>query len=145
MNILVLDNYDSFTYNIVHILKKIEHTNIDVIRNDKIELTTVINYDKIILSNVGINLNPIDDTMLLSYVLDAGKFRHNLDDLAKIYLDHETIKYKDIVGVGKKEKTFDEVSINDAYIYAAEDSDVTFQLYKILKKKNYFRKVIECL
>ena len=50
MNILVLDNYDSFTYNIVHILKKIEHTNIDVIRNDKIELTTVINYDKIILS-----------------------------------------------------------------------------------------------
>ena len=73
--------------------------------------------------------------MLLSYVLDAGKFRHNLDDLAKIYLDHETIKYKDIVGVGKKEKTFDEVSINDAYIYAAEDSDVTFQLYKILKKR----------
>ena len=50
MNILVLDNYASFTYNIVHILKKIEHTNIDVIRNDKIKLTTVINYDKIILS-----------------------------------------------------------------------------------------------
>ena len=107
-----------------------------------------IKYDKIILSNIGINLNPIDDTMLLSYVLDAGKFRHNLDDLAKIYLDHETIKYKDIVGVGKKEKTFDEVNINDAYIYAAEDSDVTFQLYKILKKRIISEKlsnVYECI
>ena len=107
-----------------------------------------IKYDKIILSNIGINLNPIEDTMLLSYVLDAGKFRHNLDDLAKIYLDHETIKYKDIVGVGKKEKTFDEVNINDAYIYAAEDSDVTFQLYKILKKRIISEKlsnVYECI
>ena len=94
-----------------------------------------IKYDKIVLSNTGINLNPIDDTMLLSYVLDTGKFRHNLDDLAKIYLNHETIKYKDVVGVGKKEKTFDEVSISDAYIYAAEDADITFKLYKILKKR----------
>ena len=101
-----------------------------------------IKYDKIVLSNVGINLNPTDDTMLLSYVLDAGKFRHNLDDLAKIYLDHETIKYKDVVGVGKKEKTFDEVSINEAYIYAAEDSDVTFQLYKVLKKRIISEKIL---
>ena len=94
-----------------------------------------IKYDKIIFSSIGINLNPVDDTMLLSYVLDAGKIRHNLDDLAKIYLNHETIKYKDVVGVGKKQKTFDEISINDAYVYAAEDSDITFQLYKILKKR----------
>ena len=101
-----------------------------------------IKYDKIVLSNIGINLSPVDDTMLLSYVLDAGKFRHNLDDLAKIYLDHETIKYKDVVGVGKKEKTFDEVVINDAYIYAAEDSDITFQLYKILKKRIISEKII---
>ena len=101
-----------------------------------------IKYDKIVLSNIGINLSPVDDTMLLSYVLDAGKFRHNLDDLAKIYLDHETIKYKDVVGVGKKEKTFDEVVINDAYIYAAEDSDITFQLYKILKKRIISEKIL---
>ena len=94
-----------------------------------------IKYDKIVLSNVGINLDPTDDTMLLSYVLDTGKFRHNLDNLAKIYLDHETIKYNDVVGVGKKEKTFDQVSINEAYIYAAEDADITFKLYKILKKR----------
>ena len=80
--------------------------------------------------------------MLLSYVLDAGKFRHNLDDLAKIYLDHETIKYKDVVGVGIKQKTFGEVSISDAYIYAAEDADITFQLYKILKKRIISEKVL---
>ena len=101
-----------------------------------------IKYDKIVLSNVGINLDPTDDTMLLSYVLDAGKFRHNLDDLARIYLNHETIKYKDVVGVGKKEKTFDEISIEGAYIYAAEDADITFKLYKILKKRIISEKVL---
>ena len=53
----------------------------------------------------------------------------------KIYFNYETIKYKDVVGVGKKQKTFDEVSISDAYIYAAEDADITFKLYKILKKR----------
>ncbi len=101
-----------------------------------------IKYDKIVLSNVGINLDPTDDTMLLSYVLDAGKFRHNLDDLARIYLNHETIKYKDVVGVGKKEKTFDEISIEGAYIYAAEDADITFKLYKTLKKRIISEKVL---
>ena len=80
--------------------------------------------------------------MLLSYVLDTGKFRHNLDDLAKIYLNHETMKYKDVVGVGKKEKTYDEVSISDAYIYAAEDADITFKLYKILKKRIISEKLL---
>ena len=94
-----------------------------------------IKYDKIVLSNININLNPVEDTMLLSYVLDAGKFKHNLDELAKIYLDYDTIKYKDVVGVGKKEKTFDQLSIQEAYIYAAEDADVTLKLFKILKKR----------
>ena len=94
-----------------------------------------IKYDKIILSNIGINLTPIEDTMLMSYALDTGKLRHNLDDLSKIYLNHETIKYKDVVGVGKKEKTFDEVSIDEAYVYASEDADVTLRLYNILKKR----------
>ena len=94
-----------------------------------------IKYDKIVLSNININLNPVEDTMLLSYVLDAGKFKHNLDELAKIYLDYDTIKYKDVVGVGKKEKTFDQLTIEEAYIYAAEDADVTLKLFKILKKR----------
>ena len=101
-----------------------------------------IKYDKIILSKSGINLAPIEDTMLLSYVLDTGKLRHNLDDLAKIYFNHETIKYKDVVGTGKKEKTFNEININDAYIYAAEDADITFKLYKILKKRIISEKIL---
>ena len=101
-----------------------------------------IKYDKIIFSRIGINLNPVDDTMLLSYVLDTGKFRHNLDDLAKIYFNYETIKYKDVVGVGKKEKKFNEVNIKDAYIYAAEDADITLRLYKILKKRIISKKLL---
>ena len=80
--------------------------------------------------------------MLLSYVLDTGKFRHNLDDLAKIYFNYETIKYKDVVGVGKKEKKFNEVNIKDAYIYAAEDADITLRLYKILKKRIISKKLL---
>ena len=101
-----------------------------------------IKYDKIIFSRIGINLNPVDDTMLLSYILDTGKFRHNLDDLAKIYFNYETIKYKDVVGVGKKEKKFNEVNIKDAYIYAAEDADITLRLYKILKKRIISEKLL---
>ena len=101
-----------------------------------------IKYDKIIFSRIGINLNPVDDTMLLSYVLDTGKFRHNLDDLAKIYFNYETIKYKDVVGVGKKEKKFNEVDIKDAYIYAAEEADITLRLYKILKKRIISKKLL---
>ena len=110
--------------------------------NSIVKIGHNIKYDKIIFSKLGINLNPLDDTMLLSYVLDAGKFRHNLDDLAKIYFNHETIKYKDIAGVGKKEKKFNEVSIKDAYIYAAEDADIILRLYKILKKRIISEKLL---
>ena len=101
-----------------------------------------IKYDKIVLSNVNLHINSIEDTMLLSYVLDAGKFKHNLDDLAKIYIDYDTIKYKDIVGVGKKEKTFDELTIEEAYEYAAEDADITLKLYHILKKRIVKEKLV---
>jgi len=101
-----------------------------------------IKYDKIVLANFNIDVHPIEDTMLLSYVLDAGKFKHNLDDLAKIYLDYDTIKYKDVVGVGKKEKTFDQLSIEEAYKYAAEDADITLKLYHILKKRIVEEKLV---
>jgi len=101
-----------------------------------------IKYDKIVLANFNIDVHPIEDTMLLSYVLDAGKFKHNLDDLAKIYLDYDTIKYKDVVGVGKKEKTFDQLSIDEAYKYAAEDADITLKLYHILKKRIVEEKLV---
>ena len=72
--------------------------------------------------------------MLMSYVLDAGKNRHNMDTLSEIHLDHKTISFKDIVGTGKKQINFSEVEINKAKNYAAEDADITYRLYKIFLK-----------
>ena len=72
--------------------------------------------------------------MLMSYVLDAGKNRHNLDTLSDIHLGHKTIKYKDLVGSGKKEIKFSQVDLNIAKDYAAEDADITYRLYKIFLK-----------
>ena len=68
--------------------------------------------------------------MLMSYVLDAGKNRHNMDTLSEIHLGHKTISFKEMVGTGKKEINFSEVELDKAKDYAAEDADVTFRLYK---------------
>ncbi len=89
-----------------------------------------IKYDFIILSKNGINLSSMEDTMLMSYVLDAGKNRHNMDVLSEIHLSHKTIAFKDLVGSGKKEINFSEVDIDKAKDYAAEDADITLRLYK---------------
>ena len=93
-----------------------------------------IKFDYIIFYHQGIKMNSMEDTMLISYVLDAGKNRHNMDTLSEIHLGHKTISYKDLVGTGKKQLTFDQIEIKKATEYAAEDADVTFRLYKILKK-----------
>ena len=93
-----------------------------------------IKYDYIVFYHQGIRMNSMEDTMLISYVLDAGKNRHNMDTLSEIHLGHKTIQYKDLVGSGKKQLTFDQVEIQKAKEYAAEDADVTLRLYKILKK-----------
>ncbi len=93
-----------------------------------------IKFDYIIFYHRGITMNTMEDTMLMSYVLDAGKNRHNMDTLSEIHLGHKTISYKDLVGSGKKQLTFDQVDIKKATEYAAEDADITFRLYKILKK-----------
>ena len=89
-----------------------------------------IKFDFIILYHRGICMNSMEDTMLMSYVLDAGKNRHNMDTLSQIHLDHKPISYKEIVGVGKKQISFDEVEINKAKDYAAEDADITYRLFK---------------
>ena len=89
-----------------------------------------IKFDYIILYHRGIDLEPLEDTMLMSYVLDAGKNRHNMDTLSEIHLGHKTISYKDLVGSGKKQINFSEVKIEVAKDYAAEDADITFRLYK---------------
>ena len=92
-----------------------------------------IKFDYIIFYHQGINLNSLEDTMLISYVLDAGKNRHNMDTLSEIHLAHKPISFKDIVGTGKKQINFKDVDIPKALEYAAEDADITFRLYKILK------------
>ncbi len=92
-------------------------------------------YDALVLSRYGVSLTPFDDTMLMSYALDCGKGGHGMDELAKRHLDYETIKFSDVVGTGKKAKTFDQIVIKDASKYAAEDADITLRLYEILKPR----------
>ena len=89
-----------------------------------------IKFDYIIFNKRGIDINSLEDTMLMSYVLDAGKNRHNMDTLAEIHLGHKTIQFKDLVGTGKKQINFSEVEVNIAKDYAAEDADITYRLYK---------------
>ena len=78
--------------------------------------------------------------MLMSYVLDAGKNRHNMDTLSEIHLNHKTISFKDLVGSGKKEINFSDVDVEKAKDYAAEDADITFRLYKKFFQKFKRRK-----
>ena len=89
-----------------------------------------IKFDYIVLFKNGINISSMEDTMLMSYALDAGKNRHNMDTLSEIHLNHKTISFKDLVGSGKKEINFSDVEIEKAKDYAAEDADITFRLYK---------------
>ena len=93
-----------------------------------------IKFDFIIFYKQGIQLSSMEDTMLMSYVLDAGKNRHNMDTLSEIHLNHKTIKFKELVGSGKKEISFSEVDIEKARDYAAEDADITLRLYKKFSK-----------
>ena len=94
-----------------------------------------LKYDLIILNRIGISLKNYDDTMLMSYVLDAGKNGHGLDELSRIYLSHDTVKYSSVIGKEKGKKTFDYVDLDLALEYAAEDADVTFRIWIILKKR----------
>jgi len=95
-----------------------------------------LKYDAHVLANVDIELNGIvDDTMLKSYCLDSVASRHNMDDLALHYLDHTTIHYSDVAGSGKKQLTFNQVSIDEAMPYACEDVIVTNELNNLLELK----------
>jgi len=91
-----------------------------------------LKYDLVILATYGATLSPITDTMLLSYVLDAGKHGHGMDELAELHLSYKTIPFTDVAGSGKAMKTFDHVPLPQATAYAAEDADVTLQLYHVL-------------
>ena len=90
-------------------------------------------YDVKILARYGINVAPIDDTMLMSYALNAGLHGHGMDALSERYLGHTPIPIKDLIGSGKSQITFDRVPIDTAAPYAAEDADVTWRLWHAFK------------
>jgi DNA polymerase I len=94
-----------------------------------------LKYDTTILSRLGIELTPIDDTMLLSYALDSGINGHGMDELAQVHLGLTPIPFKDVCGSGKSQVTFDLVPLDRALAYAAEDADITLRLWHVLKPR----------
>lgn len=94
-----------------------------------------IKYDALILANEGIALQGIDDTMLMSYVLDCGLHGHGMDELSQLHLGIDTIPFKEVAGSGKSQITFDQVPLDKATTYAAEDADITLRLYNQLKPR----------
>lgn len=92
-------------------------------------------YDLVVMARHGIDIVSYDDTMLISYVLDAGTGNHGMDALAERWLGHKTIAYKDVAGSGKAATTFDHVDIDKATRYAGEDADVTLRLWRVLKPR----------
>jgi DNA polymerase I len=94
-----------------------------------------IKFDFIVLKQNGIEINSIEDTMLISYTLDAGTNRHNMDTLSEIHLGHKTISFKEVVGTGKNQLNFSDVDLKKATEYAAEDADITLRLYEKLKER----------
>ncbi len=94
-----------------------------------------IKYDALVLSRYDVSIGPVDDTILISFVLDGGRHGHGMDDLAQIHLDHTCIKFKDVAGSGRNQITFDYVPLQTACDYAAEDADITLRLHKLLKPR----------
>ncbi|MGP1396403.1 MAG: DNA polymerase I [Inquilinaceae bacterium] len=94
-----------------------------------------IKYDYQIFARHDVRLHPIDDTMLLSYVLAGGAHGHGMDELASLHLGHTCIKYSDVCGTGKAQITFDRVPLDKALAYAAEDADITLRLHRVLKPR----------
>ncbi len=121
----------------------INHIN-KICKNESIlKIGQNIKYDIRILNKYGVTFNSIADTMLISYSIDNGIYKHNLDDLSFNHLNHTTIKYKEVVGTGRNEITFDKVTIDNAINYAAEDSLLTFRLFqnlypRLIKEKANF-------
>jgi DNA polymerase-1 len=98
-------------------------------------------YDAKILARVGIQVAPIDDTMLMSYAQNGGLHNHGMDLLSELYLDHAPISIKTLLGSGKSAITFDRVSIDEASRYAAEDADITLRLWHYLKPRLHLNRV----
>ncbi|QKS01967.1 DNA polymerase I [Sphingomonas sp. CL5.1] len=89
-----------------------------------------LKYDLIVLARCGVDVAPYDDSIVMSFDLDAGLHGHGMDELAATHLSHSCIAYKDVVGTGKKQLGFHEVDLKAATRYAAEDADVTLRLWR---------------
>lgn len=99
-----------------------------------------IKYDINVLARYGVDVGPIDDTMVMSFCLDAGRAEvgvggHGMDELSERHLGHTTMAFKDLCGTGKKAISFAEVPLADATRYAAEDADVTWRLHRLFQPR----------
>ena len=94
-----------------------------------------LKYDYLIFARRGVRVAPFDDTMLISYVLEAGLHGHGMDELSQLHLGHTPIAFSDVAGKGKEKVTFDQVDVKAATRYSAEDADVTFRLHALLKPR----------
>ena len=92
-------------------------------------------YDIAVLGRYGVDVAPIDDTMLISYVLEGGLHSHGMDALSELHLGHKPIPFKQVTGTGKSQISFAEVALKEATAYAAEDADVTYRLHALLKPR----------
>jgi len=94
-----------------------------------------IKYDMRVLARHDISVSPIDDTMVLSFVVDGSLHGHGMDELSELHLGHKPISYKEVAGTGKQQITFDEVPLETARDYAAEDADITLRLHQMLRPR----------
>jgi len=92
-------------------------------------------FDWLLMHRYGIDIAPFDDTMLISYALDAGPGGHGMDSLSERWLGHKTIHYKEVAGSGRSAVSFDMVDLERATAYAGEDADVTLRLWRVLKPR----------
>ncbi|QCO18847.1 DNA polymerase I (plasmid) [Azospirillum brasilense] len=92
-------------------------------------------FDHQLFARHGVRVSPVDDSMLISYVLEGGAHGHGMDELAELHLGHTTIPYKEVCGTGKNQITFDRVPLDKALAYAAEDADITLRLWRVLKPR----------
>jgi len=100
-----------------------------------------LKFDWVVFNRRGISIAPYDDTLVMSFNLDAGGLNsHSLDDLAKKHLDHDCIAFKDLCGTGQKQISFDKVQVDKATEYAAEDADVAFRLWMRFRARLPFEK-----
>lgn len=101
-----------------------------------------IKYDLHILAREGLDVTPVDDTMVLSYVLDGASHGHGMDELARLHFEHTTITFEEVCGKGKSMITFDKVPLDKALAYAAEDADITLRLHHYLRARLFNERMV---